>query len=47
MDSSGNLSTIRSLLWPGYAAYHLAHSEKYGGLYFGDGVKNVDLPFML
>lgn len=47
IDPSGTLSTVRSLLWPGYFGYHQANSTKFGGIYFGDGIKNSDLPFML
>ena len=41
------LVTIRSRLWPGYYAYHRANTGQFGGIYIGDGIKNVDLPFML
>jgi radial spoke head protein 9 len=47
IDASGNLATVRSLLWPGYASFHVANTNKFGGLYIGDGIKNADLPFML
>jgi len=47
VEPSGNLATLRSLLWPGYFAFHLADSSRFGSLYLGDGVKNSDLPFML
>jgi len=46
-DPSGTKVTLRSLLWPGYVSYHRAHSRIFGGLYIGDGRKNVDLPFLL
>jgi radial spoke head protein 9 len=39
--------TIRSRLWPGYYAYHRGNTGCYGGVYIGDGIKNVDLVFML
>lgn len=39
--------TLRSLLWPGYVGYHRTNSNIFGGAYFGTGVKNVDLPFLL
>lgn len=39
--------TIRSLAWPGYVGYHKSNTKIFGGLYIGDGVKNVDLPFQL
>jgi len=46
-DPSKTKVTLRSLLWPGYVAYHRANSKIFGGLYIGDGRKNVDLPFLL
>ncbi len=33
------------MLWPGYVSYHRANSKIFGGLYIGNGIKNVDLPF--
>lgn len=41
------LVTVRNLLWPGYSAYHRANTAIFGGSYFGNGIKNLDLPFML
>jgi radial spoke head protein 9 len=46
-DPSISLVTLRSLNWPGYVAYHVPGSTKFGGLYFGYGQKNRDLPFIL
>ncbi|EFC38844.1 predicted protein [Naegleria gruberi] len=37
----------RSLLWPGYVFYHKIQTPFYGGFYIGNGLKNVDLCFML
>ena len=39
--------TLRSFLWPGYIAYHKANTKLFGGAYFGNGLKNVDLAFYL
>lgn len=39
--------TIRSRVWPGFLAYHRANTNVKGGVYFGDGIKNIDLEFML
>lgn len=39
--------TIRSRLWPGFFAYHRGNTGLFGGVYMGDGLKNVDLAFML
>mmetsp|Transcript_16183 Transcript_16183/g.18576 ORF Transcript_16183/g.18576 Transcript_16183/m.18576 type:complete len:304 (+) Transcript_16183:34-945(+) len=46
-DSSKTEITVRSLLWPGYLTYHRANSNIFGFAYFGDGIKNIDLPFLL
>lgn len=46
-DPSVSLVTLRSLNWPGYCSYHIPGSIKFGGLYFGHGQKNRDLPFTL
>jgi len=46
-DPSGTLVTLRSLSWPGYVAYHVPGTTKFGGLYFGYAQKNKDLPFIL
>eukprot|EP00929_Paragymnodinium_shiwhaense_P043981 TRINITY_DN2256_c0_g2_i1.p2 TRINITY_DN2256_c0_g2~~TRINITY_DN2256_c0_g2_i1.p2 ORF type:complete len:289 (-),score=100.16 TRINITY_DN2256_c0_g2_i1:125-991(-) len=46
-DHSVALVTLRSLSWPGYTAYHIPDTKKFGGLYFGYGQKNRDLPFLL
>lgn len=47
LDTAKTVATIRSLLWPGYLAYHRAQSPIFGGVYIGSGVKNFDLPFLL
>jgi len=47
LDCSKTIATIRSLLWPGYVAYHRANTLVFGGCYIGDGIKNKDLPFMI
>lgn len=46
-DTTKSQAIIKSLLWPGYFAYHRLRSKIFGGVYIGDGIKNVDLPFML
>jgi radial spoke head protein 9 len=37
--------TLRSLVWTGYVGYHKANTQIFGGLYIGNGIKNVDLCF--
>jgi len=46
-DPSATLVTLRSLSWPGYVAFHVPGTTKYGGTYFGYAQKSRDLPFML
>jgi radial spoke head protein 9 len=46
-DPAVSLVTLRSLAWPGYVAYHIPGTVKFGGLYFGYGQRNRDLPFIL
>ena len=46
VDSTKTTSTLRSLIWPGYFAYHNANTDEFGGIYFGYGIKNIDIPFM-
>jgi len=46
-DPSAALVTLRSLSWPGYTAYHVPGTTKFGSVYFGYGQRNKDLPFIL
>lgn len=44
---SQTLVTVRSLLWPGYVAYGWVNRQSFGGGYFGNGLKQVELPFYI
>lgn len=46
-DPSSSFVSLRSLVWPGYAAYHVPGTPRFGGIYFGHALKNRDLPFLL
>mmetsp|Transcript_10594 Transcript_10594/g.16052 ORF Transcript_10594/g.16052 Transcript_10594/m.16052 type:complete len:277 (+) Transcript_10594:57-887(+) len=46
-NSSGTASYIRNLYWEGYNFYAMIGTSEYGGAYFGSGVPNLDLAFML
>lgn len=46
-DPAGAVVTLRSLTWPGYVAFHVPGTKKFGGLYFGFASKSRDLPFTL
>jgi len=46
-DPSVSLVTLRSLNWPGYVAYHIPGTNRFGGVYFGYAQKCRDLAFIL
>lgn len=46
-NTSGTLSYVRNLYWEGYNFYAVIGSGEYGGAYYGPGVPNLDLAFML
>ena len=46
-DTTGTLATLRSQLWPGYYGFQRCNTHIYGSVYIGDGIKNIDLPFMI
>ena len=46
-DSTQTVATLRSQLWPGYYGFHRANTSIYGSVYIGDGIRNIDLPFMI
>lgn len=41
------LVKLRSLQWPGAEAAHVPDSKNFSRVYIGNGIKNIDLPFML
>jgi radial spoke head protein 9 len=38
---------LKSLYWPGMFFYHLLKTPRYGFVYFGNGIKCLDVPFFL
>lgn len=46
-EGTGMVVNIRSLVWPGYYFYHIANTKQYGGMYYGYGIKNEDIEFLL
>lgn len=42
-----SLVKIRSLHWPGTEACHIPGTKQFSRVYVGDGIKNINLPFML
>jgi len=47
MNMTAGLVTLRSLTWPGYVAFHVPGTTKFGGVYCGYASKNTDLAFLL
>ena len=47
LDPTKKIVNLRNLLWPGFFAVHQSNTNLYGCVYFGDGKKNADLPFMI
>jgi len=46
-DSSGSTAYVRNLYWDGFGFYSVLKSNEYGSAYFGNGVPNYDIAFML
>ncbi|ESO11539.1 hypothetical protein HELRODRAFT_71407 [Helobdella robusta] len=46
-ERGGGLVSVKSLLWPGYIFYHIPNTRFFGSVYYGNGMKNMDLPFMI
>ncbi|CAN0384600.1 unnamed protein product [Ectocarpus fasciculatus] len=46
-DSAGSVAFVRNLYWQGYHFYAAIDSQEYGGAYFGSGVAQTDIAFML
>ena len=42
-----SLVKVRSLQWPGAEAAHIPNTKQFSRVYLGNGIKNIDLPFML
>lgn len=43
----GRTVIVKSLYWPGMVFYHHIQTPFYGCVYFGNGKKNLDVPFQL
>ena len=47
VDAQCTMVNIRSFEFPGYFFAHKLGSNRYGGVYFGNGKRNIDLGFMV
>ncbi|XP_060759569.1 radial spoke head protein 9 homolog isoform X2 [Neoarius graeffei] len=46
-EHGSRVCVIRSLLWLGLTFFHVPVTSQHGYIYMGDGLKNLDLPFMM
>lgn len=46
-DERGNTAVVRSLAWPGYQLFHKLNTNRFGAMYIGDGLKNLELHFIV
>lgn len=42
-----NAVIVKNLYWPGALGFCKIETSEFGYCYFGDGIKNYDLPFMI
>ncbi len=47
VSHDNNSVSCRNLAWPGYYAFHKLNTGIFGSVYIGEGIKNIDLAFML
>lgn len=46
-NNAGSVAYVRNFYWEGYNFYAVLGSLEYGGVYYGNGVPNQDIAFML
>uniref|UniRef100_A0A7S3MLL3 Radial spoke head protein 9 homolog n=1 Tax=Favella ehrenbergii TaxID=182087 RepID=A0A7S3MLL3_9SPIT len=46
-DERGDSVMVRSLQWPGYQFFHRLNSSRFGAIYVGDGLKNLEIHFIV
>lgn len=47
LDSKKRNVSVRNMMWPGYYCFHELCSKNFGSVYVGDGMKNIDIAFMI
>lgn len=47
VDAARGSANVRSLKWPGYFFFHDLGTGRFGGAYFGYGLPNTDIGFMV
>ncbi|KAJ3194769.1 Radial spoke head protein 9 [Irineochytrium annulatum] len=43
VERGGSVAILRSLQWPGYSSFHSPSPAKWGGFYYGTGIKNWNI----
>jgi hypothetical protein len=46
-DNAATLVNVRNIYWEGYGFYAVLKDSEYGSAYFGTGIPNYDISFML
>ncbi|KAI8848767.1 hypothetical protein BC829DRAFT_489842 [Chytridium lagenaria] len=46
-ERGGSVAFVRSLLWPGFSFFHTPTPTKWGSFYYGNGMRNINIGFML
>lgn len=47
VDCEERNASCRNLKWPGYYSFHRLESSSFGSVYVGNGIKNIDVAFMI
>ena len=46
-NPSGTTAIVKNLYWEGFTFYAVLGSSEHGNVYFGTGIPNYDIAFML
>jgi hypothetical protein len=46
-NSAGTIAIVRNIYWEGFSFYAVLGTPEYGSTYFGTGIANYDIAFML
>ena len=46
-DTTNEVAIIRNNLWAGFTAFHQCGTGRFGGVYVGDAVKNIEICFQM
>ena len=46
-NAAGTISVVKNLYWEGFTFYTVLGTSEHGNVYFGTGIPNYDIAFML